>query len=159
MNRIQNRFRALRGTLLLQGPESKLILDSHFPLKESVDIGKYLDRTQWLESANRGFFLSGAPERSQKCYSFKLQRARASGTHPLVFVPTNINICLFQQFSLSKEWWFQADSLHKCGFSVRAFMAPTECAIVDRTLGLQDPTPISHFMPKVWVIVHINQLS
>lgn len=51
-NRIQNRLRALNGTLLLYGPESKPILDPNFPKKKTVDTGKFLDLTQWLECAN-----------------------------------------------------------------------------------------------------------
>ena len=157
-NRIQNRLRALHGTLLLQGPESKPILDPHFPSKKTVDTGKYLDLTRWLESANGGRFEWGTGAEENERQKRKNATAAtcsdqgAAGT-PLVFDPTNINMCLFQQYSLFEEWWCQVEALHKCGFSARVLMTPTERAIVDRTLGLQDPAPISEFMQKIWAYV------
>ena len=54
--KIQERLRALDGVLLLVGPEAKPILDPSFPTKETVDVGKYLDLTCWLECANGGKF-------------------------------------------------------------------------------------------------------
>lgn len=49
-NRVQERLRTLGGALLVYGPEAKPILDPNFPLRKTVDIGKYLDLTRWLVS-------------------------------------------------------------------------------------------------------------
>eukprot|EP00435_Cladocopium_sp_Y103_P054219 s46_g17.t1 len=152
-NRIQNRLRALQGTLLLYGPESKPILDPHFPVQKKVDTGKYLDLTRWLESANGGSFEwgTGAEElERQKRKPASKQAAVETTSAPLVFDPTNINICLFQQFSLFEDWWCQVEALHKCGFSARILMSPTGRAIVEKAVGLQDPEPIAELMQKVW---------
>ena len=136
-NRIQNRLWALQGTLLLQGPESKPILDPNFPTKKTVDTGKYLDLTRWLESANGGKFEWGTGAEEMERQKRKTCPATASVDQtatPLAFDPTNINMCLFQQFSLFEEWWCQVEALHKCGFSAQVLMTPTERAIVDRTV-------------------------
>jgi hypothetical protein len=152
-NRIQNRLRALQGTLLLYGPESKPILDPNFPAQKKVDTGKYLDLTRWLESANGGSFEwgTGAEElERQKRKASSNPAAIDTTAAPLVFDPTNINICLFQQFSLFEDCWCQVESLHKCGFSARILMSPTGRAFVEREVGLQDPEPIAELMKKVW---------
>ena len=151
-NRIQNRLRALQGSLLLYGPESKPMLDPNFPTRKSVDTGKFLDLSRWLESANGGRFEWGTGlEESER------QNKRRKGNHatdpisePLVFDPTNINLCLFQQFSLFEDWWCQVETVHKCGFSARVLMSPTGRAIVDRQIGLQDPSCVSDLMIKLW---------
>lgn len=57
--KIQERLRSLEGVLILWRPEAKPILDPNFPVKESVDVGKYLDFTRWLECANGD--LNGEP--------------------------------------------------------------------------------------------------
>ena len=151
-NRIQNRLRALDGTLLLYGPESKPILDPNFPTKKTVDTGKFLDLTRWLEAANGGRFEwgTGAEENERQ------KRKTASGpvtepcSAPLVFDPTNINLCLFQQFNLFEDWWCNVEAIHKCGFSARVLMSPTDRAIVNRDVGLQDPTCVAKLMSKIW---------
>ena len=156
-NRIQNRLRALQGTLLLQGPESKPILDPNFPTKktvDTVDTGKYLDLTRRLESANGGKFEWGTGAEEMERQKRKTCPATASvdQTATPAFDPTNINMCLFQQFNLFEEWWCQVEALHKCGFSAQVLMTPTERAIVDRTVGLQDPAPIA-LLEKIWAYV------
>lgn len=149
-NRIQNRLRALGGTLLLYGPESKPILDPNFPTKKTVDTGKYLDLTRWLESANGGAFEWGTgAEESQR----QKQRSDKATLPPVVLDPTNINLCLFQQFSLFEDWWCQVEALHKCGFTARILMSPTQRAIIDPALGLQDSACVGDFMQRIWAYV------
>ena len=65
--KIQERLHKSEGVLLLWGPEAKPILDPNFPMKELVDVGKYLDFTRWLEAANGGKFEwgTGAEEKSR----------------------------------------------------------------------------------------------
>ena len=147
-NRIQNRLRLLEGTLLIQGPESKPILDPNFPSKKTVDTGKYLDLTRWLESANGGRFEWGTGQDEKA----RMQKSKDPGLDslPSSFDPTNINLCLFQQFKLFEDWWCQVESLHQCGFSARILMTPTARAIVDRCIGLQDPSPMGHVMQRIW---------
>ena len=100
--KIQERLRSLEGVLILWGPEAKPILDPNFPVKESVDVGKYLDFTRWLECANGGKFEwgTGAEE--------KQARGSKDKQHPplLEFNPTNVNLCLLQwlqQFTLFRK--------------------------------------------------------
>ena len=165
-NRIQNRLRSLEGTLLLCGPESKPILDPSFPVRKTVDIGKYLDLTRWLEAANGGRFEWGTgqdekqrtePVRGDaRVGNQQLQVAAADAApqqrraDPAVFNPTNINLCLFQQFSVFESWWCEAESRQQCGFTARILMTPTTRAIVNREFGLQDATPIQNLMHKIW---------
>ena len=148
-NRIQNRWRLLDGCLLLYGPESKPILDPHFPTKKTVDTGKFLDLTRWLECANGGRFEWGTGQDEKDRAS---RKSRQEGTEclPTTFEPTNINMCLFQQCALFEEWWCQVEASHKCGFSARILMSPTARAIVDGDTGLQDPEPVCKLMQKIW---------
>ena len=87
-NRIQNRLRALDGALLLQGPESKPILDPAFPTKKTVDTGKFLDLTRWLEAANGGRFEWGTGEEEKRL------QARRSQAQPAQPPPTHEKACL-----------------------------------------------------------------
>jgi len=134
-------------------------LDPNFPTKKTVgtvDTGKYLDLTRRLESANGGKFEWGTGAEEMERQKRKTCPATASVDQtatPLAFDPTNINMCLFQQFSLFEEWWCQVEALHKCGFSAQVLMTPTERAIVDRTVGLQDPAPIAALLQKIWAYV------
>ena len=146
-------LRALDGTLLLYGPESKPILDPNFPSKKTVDTGKFLDLTRWLESANGGRFEwgTGAEENLRQKRNPPIALAgHEAAPAPLVFDPTNINLCLFQQFNLFEDWWCHVEALHKCGFSARVLMSPTGRAIVDREVGLQDPACVADLMVKIW---------
>ena len=72
---------------------------------------------------------------------------------PVVLDPTNINLCLFQQFSLFEDWWCQVEALHKCGFTARILMSPTQRAIIDPALGLQDSACVGDVMQRIWVYV------
>ena len=67
-----------------------------------------------------------------------------------VFIPTNINLCLYQQFSLFERWWCPVEATHKCGFSARILMSPTCRAIIHRDTGLQDPGPVQALFQTVW---------
>ena len=106
--------------LLLWGPEAKPILDPAFPVKESVDVGKYLDFTRWLECANGGKFEWGTGSEEKQ--------SKSSKQHPplLEFNPTNVNLCLFQQFTLFRRWWVKVERNHQCGFSARILMTATD---------------------------------
>ena len=144
-------FTHCRERFLLFGLESRPVLDPHFPT------AKYLDLTRWLESANGGGFEWGTGTEENVRQKQKTSAPSRDGTaHPLVFDPTNINICLFQQFSLFEEWWCQVESLHKCGFSARVLMSAADRAIIDRTVGLQDPAPVALLMEKIWSYVAMN---
>ena len=118
--KIQERLRSLEGVLLLWGPEAKPILDPAFPVKESVDVGKYLDFTRWLECANGGKFEWGTGSEEKQ--------SKSSKQHPplLEFNPTNVNLCLFQQFTLFRRWWVKVERNHQCGFSARILMTATD---------------------------------
>lgn len=114
--KIQERLRSLEGVLLLWGPEAKPILDPAFPVKKSVDVGKYLDFTRWLECANGGKFEWGTGREEKQSKSSKQHS-------PLLeFNPTNVNLCLFQQFTLFRRWWVKVERNHQCGFLARILM-------------------------------------
>lgn len=144
--KIQERLRRLEGALLLWGPEAKPILDPNFPNRETVDIGKYLDLTRWLECANGGKFEwgTGAEEK-------QVLKADGDPYVALVFPSTNVNLCLYQQFNLFKNWWVKVEHKHQCGFAARVLMTPTTRAIVDIDTGLLDARLMDSFFQKVWL--------
>ena len=109
--KIQERLRSLEGVLLLWGPEAKPILDPSFPVKESVDVGKYLDFTRWLECANGGKFEWGTGTEE------KLAKGAKDKPPLLDFNPTNVHLCLLQQYTLFRKWSVKVERNHQCGFS------------------------------------------
>ena len=141
--KIQERLRRLEGALLLWGPEAKPILDPNFPNRETVDIGKYLDLTRWLECANGGKFEwgTGAEEK-------QVLKADGDPYVALVFPSTNVNLCLYQQFNLFKNWWVKVEHKHQCGFAARVLMTPTTRAIVDIDTGLLDARLMDSFFSE-----------
>ena len=82
--RIQERLRKLSGVLLLIGPEAKPILDPKFPSAGTTDVGKFLDVTRWLESANGGKFEwgTGAEEKQVRSRAQKVEHANSSRPVP-----------------------------------------------------------------------------
>ena len=145
--KIQERLRKLDGVLLLWGAEAKPMLDPSFPTKESVDVGKYLDFTRWLEAANGGKFEWGTGTEEK---AFLNTSRQTPAMPPLTFPTTNINLCLFQQFALFRSWWVKAEQKQQCGFTARVLLSPTGRAIIDRDMGLQDATVVEPLFRHLW---------
>ena len=133
-------------------PEAKPILDPLYPGRETVDVAKYLDFGHWLEAANGGKFDwgTGAEEKSLKRPDTR-RRAEEETTVPLSFNPTNVNLCLFQQYRLFRKWWVTVEQNHSCGFSARILMNATARAIVDKDTGLLDSSPITKALQSIWL--------
>ncbi|CAE7271160.1 unnamed protein product, partial [Symbiodinium microadriaticum] len=150
--KIQERLRKNEGVLLLWGPEAKPILDPLYPGRETVDVAKYLDFGRWLEAANGGKFEwgTGAEEKSLKRPDAR-RRAEEETIVPLSFNPTNVNLCLFQQYRLFRKWWVTVEQNHSCGFSARILMNATARAIVDKDTGLLDSSPITKALQSIWL--------
>ena len=156
--KIQERLRRLDGVLLLWGPEAKPILDPSFPTKETVDVAKYLDLTRWLECANGGKceWGTGAEEKASsrpRPAANQVAALPADQPVPLVFGSTNVNICLFQQFSLFRRWWAKVEHLHQCGFGARILMTAAGRAIVDPETDLLDSSVVHPFLQANWLHV------
>lgn len=145
--KIQERLRKNHGVLLLWGPEAKPILDPNYPTGKSIDVGKYLDLTRWLECANGGKFEWGTGSEEKEI----LKNHGGGDTVPLVFPSTNVNLCLFQQYTLFRKWWAKVEQTHACGFSARILMTPTTRALVDRETGLLDAALLDPLFTKIWL--------
>jgi hypothetical protein len=68
----------------------------------------------------------------------------------LNFEKINVNICLFQQFSLLLDWWVPLEAKHNLGFSSRILMAPTCRAIVSKETGLLEADTGRPIMQHIW---------
>ena len=160
LGKFQERLRNTSGVGLLWGPESKPVLDPNFPLKGTTDTGKYIDFTRFLECANGGTYEWGTggeekARRRAKDRRVEDERAAEDELNPdlpeLRFEHTNINVCLFQQFSIFKSWWARVEHTQNCGFTARMVTAFTGRAIVDRSLGRQPQAQVSSVLHKLWV--------
>ena len=136
------------------------MLDPNFPLKGTTDTGKYIDFTRFLECANGGTYEWGTggeekARRRAKDRRVEDERAAEDELNPdlpeLRFEHTNINVCLFQQFSIFKSWWARVEHTQNCGFTARMVTAFTGRAIVDRSLGRQPQAQVSSVLHKLWV--------
>ena len=145
--KIQERLRKNHGVLLLWGPEAKPILNPNYPTGKSIDVGKYLDLTRWLECANGGKFEWGTGSEEKEI----LKNHGGGDTVPLVFPSTNVNLCLFQQYTLFRKWWAKVEQTHACGFSARILMTPTTRALVDKETGLLDAALLDPLFTKIWL--------
>lgn len=63
---------------------------------------------------------------------------------------TNVNICLFQQFSVFKKWWAKVEHHQQCGFAARILMFSTSRAIIDKDIGLQDSCIVDALFTRIW---------
>ena len=75
---------------------------------------------------------------------------------PLVFPRTNVNLCMFQQFSVFRNWWVQAERLQELGFSARVCVSFCRRAVVTRELGRRTEAPITTLAKQLWRSIAIN---
>ena len=151
LGKFQERLRSTEGVGLLWGPESKPVLDPNFPFKGTTDTGKFIDFSRFLECANGGAFEwgTGSEEKARR-------QARERPDHNELTLPelrfdeTNINICLFQQFSVFRSWWARVEHTQACGFTARLVTGFTGRAVVDRQLGRQPQASVSAVLRKIW---------
>ena len=110
LGKFQERLRSTAGVGLLWGPESKPVLDPNFPLKGTTDTGKYIDCTRFLEWGT-----GGEEKARRRAKDRRVEGEGAPEVEPntdlpeLRFEHTNINVCLFQQFSIFKSWWARVE--------------------------------------------------
>ena len=155
LGKFQEKLRATQGVGLLWGPEFKPLLDPNFPTKGTTDTGKFIDLSRFLECANGGAFewSTGSEEKARRSARERAGQGGAEEGTPLPelrFQRTNINLCLFQQFSVLRSWWARMECTHNCGFTARLVTGFTGRAIVSRALSRQPQAPVSPILQKLW---------
>ena len=69
---------------------------------------------------------------------------------PLVFNQTNVNLCMFQQVSVFRKWWVQAERLQELGFSARVCASFSRRAVVTREHGRRTESPVVAIAKQLW---------